>query len=305
MQLLFFLSAVFASLVVVARGGVPVEEKLFSEVEGSTLQSVVVFYTPGEDESERAIETLEAISEAFHDTSFVFYKVSSSNDLNKKDFEEANFVNMPMIFTNSVEGGIEPFRSTFTVSNVLSHLEFLRSSIESDHVETFVNEEDLLQRQRPIFLKFYEEWCGHCKRLKKHFQALSNDVFDSFDFVEIECSRDSETQDYCKKQDVNGYPTLKFFENGFSDPETYEGGRTYDDMLDFLRKHKRVESTQPSVIPDDAEKEETSSNNDPEVDVPSSAPGSAALADLEARMQRIEAKMDKILRAFGAISADE
>ena len=152
-----------------------------------------------------------------------------------------------MIFTRSVEGGIEPFAQAFTVEAALERLEFLSTAVESDNVESFVSESAIYQQPGPIFLKFHELWCGHCKRLKKHYAKVSNAIPD-VKFIEVECSKNDATKAFCEAESVTGYPTLKYLSYGGAKPESYDGARTYDAMADFLLQKVTgsVEETSPT-----------------------------------------------------------
>lgn len=43
--------------------------------------------------------------------------------------------------------------------------------------------------KNPIMIKMFEQWCGHCKKMKKHYQFASKDPDSKIGFVEIECSK--------------------------------------------------------------------------------------------------------------------
>ena len=49
----------------------------------------------------------------------------------------------------------------------------------------------------------------------------------------VDCTTDENT-DFCQQYGVNGYPTLKFYKDGNSEGEDYQGGRGYDDLESFI-----------------------------------------------------------------------
>merc|ERR1711991_770272 len=102
----------------------------------------------------------------------------------------------------------------------MGYLSFRSTPITNDKVLKFTSEADLLERSetKPVLVKFYEEWCGHCKRLKKHFQYASLKE-KNVDFLEIECSKNEDTTAICSKHNVGSYPTMMLFRDGY--PEKY------------------------------------------------------------------------------------
>ena len=64
----------------------------------------------------------------------------------------------------------------------------------------------------PIFLKFYEPWCDHCKRLAPTFSAAASYLRNSsVRFMQVQCSADDGTRKWCQRHDVNSYPQLLLF----------------------------------------------------------------------------------------------
>jgi protein disulfide-isomerase-like protein len=62
--------------------------------------------------------------------------------------------------------------------------------------------------------------------------------------AKVDCTKE---QTICTKYGVQGYPTIKFFRKGKSDPEEYNSGRSADDIIEFLNKNAgtRLKSQKP------------------------------------------------------------
>jgi len=77
--------------------------------------------------------------------------------------------------------------------------------------------------KKPLAVKFFAPWCGHCKRLAPTWEEFANANPNSpFVVAEVDCTVQ---KDLCKKYDVHGYPTIKYLVNGQS-PVEFRGQRT-------------------------------------------------------------------------------
>jgi protein disulfide-isomerase A6 len=85
-------------------------------------------------------------------------------------------------------------------------------------------------------VEFYAPWCGHCKTLAPKYEILAN-VFAGDKNVLIGQVDATDHGDLATKFDVGGYPTLKFFPSGQSEPVNYEDAREVEDMVTFINRH--------------------------------------------------------------------
>ena len=71
--------------------------------------------------------------------------------------------------------------------------------------------DEILASEKHVFVKFFAPWCGHCKKMKPDWDALSNIYQESSEIVigDVDCTTE---KSLCSKHGVNGYPTLKYFE---------------------------------------------------------------------------------------------
>jgi len=68
--------------------------------------------------------------------------------------------------------------------------------------------------------------------MKPDWDKLTKDFADSPTAViaDVDCTKD-DSKDLCSKMGVKGYPTIKYFtESTAATGDSYEGGRTYDDL---------------------------------------------------------------------------
>lgn len=84
-------------------------------------------------------------------------------------------------------------------------------------------------------MEFYAPWCGHCKNLAPELAKVGAAVEKTKPqhvvVGKVNCDAHSAV---CQKYGVRGYPTLKFFPKGKTEPEEYDRGRTADDLVGFL-----------------------------------------------------------------------
>jgi len=85
------------------------------------------------------------------------------------------------------------------------------------------------------FIKFYAPWCGHCKALAPDWDDLADKYASSSSvFIgSVDCTSE-DNDDLCHQYGVQGYPTLKYFKDGDTEGEDYQGGRSPEDLEEFV-----------------------------------------------------------------------
>ncbi|KAH9306170.1 hypothetical protein KI387_010574, partial [Taxus chinensis] len=112
---------------------------------------------------------------------------------------------------------------------------FLIVAVRSDDVvaltpDTFENE---VGKDKGALVEFYAPWCGHCKKLAPEYEKLgaSFKKAKSVLIAKVDCD---EHKSICSKYDVSGFPTIKWFPKGSLEPKDYKGGRTAEDLAEFI-----------------------------------------------------------------------
>ena len=94
---------------------------------------------------------------------------------------------------------------------------------------------------KPMFIEFYANWCGHCKTLEKEWEKLvelaekDKDV-KNVAIVSIESGVVNKELDKMQsemKLKVNGFPTVGVIKN--KKFISYDGGRNASDMLAYIK----------------------------------------------------------------------
>lgn len=110
-------------------------------------------------------------------------------------------------------------------------LKALPSAVTTLTTENF----DLALGSKAALVEFYAPWCGHCKTLAPIYENLAK-VFAGDKGVLIAKVDATEEEALGTKYDIQGFPTLKFFPAGSSEPEAYEGGRELEALVDFINE---------------------------------------------------------------------
>jgi protein disulfide-isomerase A6 len=125
-------------------------------------------------------------------------------------------------------------------------LQILRaSSIFSVHADegsvlalTSKTFDTVIDGSKPALVEFYAPWCGHCKNLAPIYEQLADAYAFAKDEVIIAKVDADEHKDLGSKFGVTGFPTLKWFPKGVTEPEKVEdfgGGRDLDSLAGFIR----------------------------------------------------------------------
>jgi len=105
------------------------------------------------------------------------------------------------------------------------------------HVVVANNWEDLVvNNDKDVLVEFYAPWCGHCKNLAPKYEELGGLYFKNSEFAEkvIVAKVDATANDV--PVEIQGFPTIKLYAAGKKDtPVDYQGGRTVEDLANFIR----------------------------------------------------------------------
>jgi len=112
-----------------------------------------------------------------------------------------------------------------------------KNAVVSLTQETF----DAELAKKPMAVKFFAPWCGHCKRLAptwEEFAAANKDA--DFLVAEVDCTVQ---KDICNKYQIRGYPTIKYLRAGEA-PVEYSGARTKDAFQTWVKAFGKKEHSE-------------------------------------------------------------
>jgi len=98
------------------------------------------------------------------------------------------------------------------------------------------NFEQYVDGSKHAFVEFFAPWCGHCKNLAPAYEEIADAFAKDKDSVVIAKVDADAHKELASKFGVTGFPTLKFFKKGSTDPTDYNGGREAADIIEFVNK---------------------------------------------------------------------
>ena len=118
-----------------------------------------------------------------------------------------------------------------------------KTPLNNNEVTTQKQEDvlNMFKTNKPIFVKFYANWCGHCVSMNKDWKDLVKEIRNAdMDFAFVSIESKAITRKIQKLIStikglgkVEGFPTIGLVQNKTF--TSYDGARTKKGMLDFLK----------------------------------------------------------------------
>lgn len=96
------------------------------------------------------------------------------------------------------------------------------------------NFDQVVNGSRFALVKFYAEWCGHCKAMAKDYERL-HEIIARHAPNEVVIVKVKDNQ-LVKKNGVSGFPTIRWYNKGDNKMEEYRSGRDLASMLKFVKE---------------------------------------------------------------------
>ncbi|PFX17788.1 Protein disulfide-isomerase A6 [Stylophora pistillata] len=108
-------------------------------------------------------------------------------------------------------------------------------------------EKEVLNSKDLVLVEFFAPWCGHCQRLAPEWAKAATELKGKVKVCALDATAHTVT---AGRYQIQGYPTIKVFAAGAKDSssaETYEGGRTASDIVQFALD-RLAESVEPPEV---------------------------------------------------------
>eukprot|EP01068_Selenidium_serpulae_P014219 Selendium_serpulae@DN6072_c0_g1_i1.p1 len=105
------------------------------------------------------------------------------------------------------------------------------------------NFEDLVfQKDKDVMLEVYAPWCGHCKKLEPIFTEFAEKLEKSgVDHVVVAKMDGTANESPSDEFEWTGFPTLFYVRAGEKTPMRYDGARTTEGLIEFIKKKSSKE----------------------------------------------------------------
>ena len=255
---------ILAAVIAVALGAI--ESMNFKDLEADTTMKLVLFHDPNVESSVDAMTAMKEISDMPEFNQMYLFKYCDVSEEENKPAVEAGLTG-GTVFTHTPEAGIDGFGGTLGVDSFRSFHEFRTTEVDGDKVVAVkkLSEVFKLAEEKPVFLKMYEQWCGHCKKMKKHFQYASAQADQKVHYVEVECSA---AGNLCEQFGVQGYPTVRLLAKVDGEYMTYDydDARTHGALAEFganaLDKAEGKLKAYKGVVPKEGDEDEDEDEDD-------------------------------------------
>lgn len=114
-------------------------------------------------------------------------------------------------------------------------------------------------QDKSVLVMFYAPWCGHCKTIKPIFEKLGEHFKDS---EKYEIGSMDATANEVDGEEIQGFPTIKFYPAGSESSIDYKGGRDLESMIKFVES----DGTEQPEAENDEEDEDYDDEEDDEYD---------------------------------------
>lgn len=110
-------------------------------------------------------------------------------------------------------------------------------------------DEVVIKSGKPTLVEFFAPWCGHCKTLAPIYEELAQSFQHAKDKIQIAKVDADAERSLGKRFDVQGFPTLKFFDGKSDKPQEYSSGRDLDALTTFITEKVGVKPKKKQEMP--------------------------------------------------------
>ncbi|KAL0955099.1 hypothetical protein HGRIS_004016 [Hohenbuehelia grisea] len=219
----------------------------FDSVIGQGKPALVEFFAPWCGHCKNLAPVYEQLADAFaHAKDKVIIAKVDADGEGKPLGKKYSVTGYPTLKWFDASGEPEPYesgRDLEALSAFVAKNSGVKSNIkpppppDTTILDVYNFDEVALDKSKNVLVTFTAPWCGHCKNLKPVYEKVATTFKPESNCIVANIDADAKkNKDIGSRYDVTGYPTIKFFPTGTTEPEAYEGGRSEADFVEFLNK---------------------------------------------------------------------
>ncbi|XP_065655299.1 endoplasmic reticulum resident protein 44 isoform X2 [Hydra vulgaris] len=102
------------------------------------------------------------------------------------------------------------------------------------------NYQDVLSKNKLVFINFYADWCMFSQQLAPIFHQTADIIHEEYPDVKLGRVDCENQQQIALENMISKYPTMKLFKNGKAMRKEYRGARSVDAFTTFIKQNLKV-----------------------------------------------------------------
>lgn len=215
----------------------------------------VILVVAAEKMDEELEKMYRHLAEKRKSDKYMFLTCTKDNDWGKRYFTFFGIEDSDAPLIEIVENKGKTNRYRHTGKLTVDEISKFMDDFEANKIEKFIKSEpipeenpgpvykvvaktfndEIINNDMDVFVKYYAPWCGHCKALAPTFIELGESLKHNpkLKLVEIDATKND-----IEGVRVSSYPTLYLYQSGSKkSPKKYEGERTLEEMTKFLEEN--------------------------------------------------------------------
>jgi protein disulfide-isomerase A6 len=212
----------------------------FEDVVGGDKPALVEFFAPWCGHCKKLVPVYEELATLFQKEHVVIASVDADehkelgNKFGVSGFPTIKFFPAHSTTPEEYNGG----REVADFTDFLNSKAGTKVRVKVPHSDTVVLDDNnfdsiVLDSSKDVLVEFYAPWCGHCKRLAPDYEKLGQ-TFAGEDGVVIAKYDADKHKSKGSKYGVTGFPTLLWFPKSNKEGTKYQGGRSLDDLVNYV-----------------------------------------------------------------------